>query len=835
MAASFRNCIAGALLALPLIAVADEGIPRYVSGAGVDSGDCANKFRPCRTLSYAFSKAGKGDKISVAEGDYEVRSAQDLSALLAVQNQLSAGFDRHTGFSDRNASGQTVLVGVPPELRERFEQAGFTVIVDSKSLFESSDERAARQAKTVVASKVTASELAHKSAPCAGNSSNGFACQNISLSAHLPFSQLLPTSARGNDVWGFVDLNTGREYAFMGMNNGVAVVDVTNPASPEQVALATGSTTTWRDINIYQRYDTAAKRWRAYAYVTADQVQDSLMVLDLSGLPNGVERVNYTSDFRPAHTGYVANVDYTFGIAERDSTPLLTISGSNLGTPRGSYRLYSLGQPRSPQFASETTSGYAHDVASFVVRDSRKDTQCFNASAAPACHVVSDFNENSLDLWDITNPSAPRMLVSHPYSNASYTHSGWWTENGRYVFVHDELDEQRVGLNTTIRAFDVSNLRAPVLAGTWTGPTRSIDHNGYVRGNRYYFSNYSEGLTVLDITNPAAMQRVGYFDTYPSSSEMAFVGAWSTYPFFPSGTIAIGDINTGLYLVKNEALQSANGTLAFTSRVATGNEGQQINLTVSRSGGATGAISVDVDLLLATASANDAALATTTLTWAANDTAPKTATLNLASDTEAEDMELLFVRLKNSQGGATINYPDTAYIYVTEPTATTKLRLVESTLTVDESRAKALVTVARTGSLTGSAQVSYRTLVSNTYSGFNPAQGELTWAAGDADAKIIQVDLNTAALNAGQTGSFQVELHSPVSSALETSTGTAASTLAATIDVLGEGGSQPPPAPGGGVSNNRGGGGGGSMGFVWIAMLMGVGITVRRSRHSNVR
>ena len=67
----------------------------------------------------------------------------------------------------------------------------------------------------------------------------------------------------------------------------------------------------------------AAQRWRAFAYVMADNVPDPLMVLDLSGLPNGVERVNFTSDHRSAHTNYMTNADLTYGIAQTSETPLL--------------------------------------------------------------------------------------------------------------------------------------------------------------------------------------------------------------------------------------------------------------------------------------------------------------------------------------------------------------------------------------------------------------------------------------------------------------------------------------------------------------------------------
>lgn len=820
MRTSLRNSIAASLLLLPLIAWADDGQPRYVSGTGQDIGDCVNKFRPCRSLSYAISKAGKGDVISVAEGRYEVSTVQELNDLLTVQGRINAGFDRYTGFSDRTATDRTLLVGVPPELRERFEQAGFTVITDTKSFFETEAERNERERKRGLATKVRATEQSHKAAPCSGNQASGFPCQNVSLHAHLSLGQLKPSSPRGNDVWGFFDLNTGREYALMGLQNGVAIVDVTDPAAPEQVAFAEGTATTWRDIKVYQRYDAAAKRWRAYAYATADAVEDFLMVLDLSGLPNSVEQVDFSSEFRAAHNAYLLNADYTFGLAVRDDVPRLGVSGSNIGTPRGSHRLYSLENPRAPQLTSASTKGYSHDLASYAVADARK-AQCANAATASACEVLTDFNENTLDVWDVTDPASPVLLNDPPlsYANLGYTHSGWWSEDGRYLYLHDELDEQKLGLFTTVRVFDMADLRNPQLAGTWTGPTHAIDHNGFVKGNRYYISNYGEGLTVLDITNPTAPQRIGYFDTYPTGSPTTFVGAWGVYPFFASGTIAVGDINSGLYLLKNETLESPNGTFAFATRTVTGSEGQQVELTITRTGGATGPVSVDIDVLYGTATANDATLGSTRVTWAADDAQPKTVTVSLTGDAETEDMELLFARLKNPQGGATISYPDTAHIYVTEPGATNALRLVDSQHRVNQVRGKALVTVARTGSLAGGAQVNYRTLPVGSYSGFTATEGTLTWADGEADPKIIQVNLNPSTLSVGQEGTFQVELYGATNAALESGAGAPASSVTASINVFASAATQPappPPTPPG-VSKPKGGG---AMSAGWLLMLL---------------
>jgi choice-of-anchor B domain-containing protein len=815
------------LLVLALAAVcvrplsADDGVPRYVSGAGRDQGDCANKFRPCRTLGFAIARAGKGDMVWIAEGNYAVRNTEELLQLLTMKGRLQAGYNGRTGFADRNAGERTVLVGVPPQLRERFEQAGFTVLVDTKGL-EADEHKSMQQ----LAAAIAESEKSHPAANCLANSAAGFPCQAVSLLAHLSLQDLLPSSSRGNDVWGFTDLNTGREYAFMGLQNGVAVIDVSNPQVPEQIAFAAGSATTWRDIKVYQRYDAAAKRWRAYAYASADQVPDLPIILDLSALPNGVERVNFAADFRAAHNIYLVDADYSFGLPLGNAPPQLSVAGA--GVNGGNYRLYSLAQPRAPQLLRVSTTGYAHDTSSFVVADQRKATQCADATA-PRCQAFADFNENTVDIWDVTNAAAPTLLARQSYPNASYVHSGWWTEDGRFLLVHDELDEMNAGLNTTVRVLDMANLRAPVLAGSWTGPTRAIDHNGFVKGNRYYVANYAEGLTVLDLTDPRAPARLGYFDTFPTSSQPAFVGAWGVYPFFASGTLAVADINSGLYLLRNETLDSVYGTLSMARATLNANEGQTIQVAVQRSGGTHGAASVQLELLHATTDAGDAELSTTQVNWADGDGGDKTATLTLANDALAEDMDLLMVRLKNPQGGATLNYPDTSFVYLTEGGKAPRIHLLDATVGVDQRRGKAIVTVLRTESLAGTARISYRTLPNTGFSGFTPQQGELVWLPGDAAAKIVSVDLNTAALPAGQSGTFQVEFFAPSGADLEAN-GSVATTTLANVTVNNTDVAPPPagqPTPSVSPAPKRGGGGAMDL---WLLVFLNLAVGTRLTR-----
>jgi choice-of-anchor B domain-containing protein len=792
-------------------AAADDGKPRYVSGSGRDAGDCLNRFRPCRSLSYAIAQSSKGDSIQVAEGTYVIRQSAQLFDLLSAKGRVNAGFSKYSGYSERNAQNETLLIGVPPEFRERFEAAGFTVIADTKGL-EVTNAESRRMRK--MTAQVTESEKSHAAAPCTGNVSSGFPCQSVSLLSHLAFDTLKPVSTKANDIWGFTDLNTGREYAFIGVENGVAIIDITDPTAPEQVGAPTGTSTTWRDIEIYQVFDASAQRWRAYAYVTADAVQDVLMLLDLSDLPNGIERVNFQSDHRSAHTDYMLNSDFTYGISQTGETPVLAIAGSNLVV--GNHRLYSLADPRAPALLSVSSSGYAHDLASFPIKDARKDSQCVNAQSRPVCQVLTDFNENTVDVWDVTNPTSRQLLASQPYPNARFVHTGWWTDDGRYLYVNDELDERDLGLNTTLRIFDMADLRTPALVGSWVGPTRAIDHNTYVKGNRLYFANYSEGLTILDISNPVAPARIGFFDTWPANSETAFVGAWGVYPFFASGTIAVSDINSGLYLLHNETLTTPRGAFTVANAKVSGTEGQALAIGVNRNNGGTGAVSVRLDVLYATAASADATLASTTLNWADGDTAQKSATLNLASDSEDEDLEGLMVRLVDPRGGASIDYPDTSQVTIGDSGKTTRVRVLDEQPTVDEARSKAYVMLIRRGSASGEARASYRTIVGGTYTGATATQGDVIWPDGDVSAKTVAVALNPATLGAGQSGTFQMEIFNPANASLETAAGASVAVLPVTVTVRDLATTTPPPPAAPPPANSGGRSGGGGMHLLWL-------------------
>ena len=201
--------------------------------------------------------------------------------------------------------------------------------------------------------------------------------------------------------------------------------------------------------------------------------------------------------------------------------------------------------PASPRAAGcFSLDGYTHETQC-VVYDGpdtfyRGREICFNS------------NEDTLTIVDATDKLEQVQLSRTGYGGSAYTHQGWLTEDQRFFLVNDEGDETAFRHPTRTWIWDVSDLDAPVIASRYDGPTPSIDHNLYIRGNLVYESNYRSGLRVLDASEIAqgVLREVGFFDVYPSDDAPAYNGAWSAYPFFASGSVAINGIEQGLFVVR---------------------------------------------------------------------------------------------------------------------------------------------------------------------------------------------------------------------------------------------------------------------------------------------
>ena len=734
---------------------ADDAIPRHVAQQGEDQGDCSLPVRPCRTIQYAVSVAGKGDQVRVAGGVYGLTDVLDAIGFVASAVDVQGGFDRFDHFlRQAPVANRTTLTGVPVAFRDALQARGFQVIVDRKGL-----DAAGRAALA----GFQASQTSSAGADCVDNEAGDYGCDNVDLLSHVALSDLSSRPAVAADVWGFVDLNTEREYALLGVENGLAVIDVTEPTAPFEVGTVPGWVSDWRDVKVTQVYDHDAHRWRTYAYVSTEY-GGRLVVVDLTELPNTV-RLGRRSD-TSAHNVYVSNVDYTTGVPlDEGRTPLLQVLGSALN--HGAFRSFDTSDPLNLVPVAVSSGGYSHDASSMLVRDDRASA-C--KVAGETCEVLLDFNEGHIEIWDFSDQHAPVLLSSTTYENAGYIHSGWWTEDGRYLFVHDEFDEVEAALDTTVRVFDLADLTDPALVAIWTGPTAAIDHNGYVRGNRYYMSNYTRGLTILDITDPTDPSAVGYFDTHPSSDNSSFSGAWGVYPFLPSGSLLVSDFYGGLFVVADRTRSPDRVRIGFAARSFGGEEGDEASVSVVRTGG-RGAVGVDYAVLVGSAGDADVVAARGTLHWPDTSVGAeisRSIAVPLLRDDLAEPIERAFVRLSNPTGGAVLTDINMAYLFVGDAGRGASVGFAETRIAVDETAERLIATVRRLGSPLGGVSVDYEVgsltaLPGADYVDVEP--GRLAWADGDATARTIVVPL-VEDIEEEPGEQFEIRLSSPTGATL---------------------------------------------------------------------
>jgi choice-of-anchor B domain-containing protein len=724
---------------------AEHDKARFVANNGDNQGSCNNRFRPCKTVTYAAQKANKGDKILVAQGQYVIKSEQDLLYFTGQIVPVLGGFSQVEQYQGQNPDTYlTSISGVPVAYLEQLSQQGFHVIRDTKELVNSLTKNLTKlslQAKGLNVSQLQLMQQKQVNTACIEGSAAGFACNKLSLLAHIPLADFPNNPATANDIWGHIDLNTEKEYAIIGLRNGVSVVDVTIPTSPTIIGSISGLSSTWRDIKVYQYFDTDTLRWQAYAYATTE-ANEGLTIIDLNDLENGISVLRRQTTDRSAHNIYISNVDYGLNIALANQVPAVHILGSN--NFGGTFRSYSLSDPETLGSTYTNASGirndYTHDATSITINDARAQTDCVQAINTD-CLVILDFNEDSLKLWDHTDENQAIELGSSSYPNAEYTHSGWWSEDKQYVIVHDELDEQTHNLNTTLNIFDISSLSTPTLVGTWTGLTRAIDHNGFVRGNRYYMSNYERGLTVLDITDPSDPIEVGFFDTYPVSDNAGFNGAWGVYPFLPSGNILVSDINSGLYIIQDHTLENDIGNIAFDTKQITIDEGQNANIVVTKTG--NGASTVSYEIVLGSANEEDLVLTSGELQWTTNNTQPQSISLQTTNDALDEITESAFIRLFNPRNGATLVNPSITTVNIIDTLQQGQIVFATDKVTVKETDATVQIAVTRQGGSDGSISVQYILSPGTAIIGSdaNATSGILEWVDGNSNDQFINMSL----------------------------------------------------------------------------------------------
>jgi choice-of-anchor B domain-containing protein len=341
----------------------------------------------------------------------------------------------------------------------------------------------------------------------AGISVNAQSSLNVTQQFHLPIS-----NQSCANICGYVDA-TGNEYALVGASQGMWIVNVTVPNAPVTISQIPNVDNLWKEIKVYGDY----------AYVTTEG-GGGLQIVDLSSLPTAPTVYhNYTGDGAIAgqlDEIHALHIDTTLGFCYLFGSSLFGGGAIVLDLNTDPYNPTYLGNYTNPAF------NYVHD--GYVDNDTLYAGHIY---AGVFCVV------------DMTNKSAPVVLATQS-TTTNFTHNTWPSNDKKFLFTTDE------NTNSFLTAYNISNLsNIQTLDKTQSEfpNSGSIGHNTHILDNWAITSWYKDGFVITDVTRPMNLVNVGWYDNYNGTGN-GFNGAWGVYPFLPSGTIVVSNIEDGLYV-----------------------------------------------------------------------------------------------------------------------------------------------------------------------------------------------------------------------------------------------------------------------------------------------
>ena len=122
--------------------------------------------------------------------------------------------------------------------------------------------------------------------PCKNGYAGKYPCNGYDLLAHIDLYSF--ESTNGNDCWGWTDPDTQKEYVLMGLDDGTAFVDISEPTKPILIGkLPTESEASpWRDVKVYNNH----------AYIVSEAAGHGVQVFDLTRLRSAEAKQNFTPD-----------------------------------------------------------------------------------------------------------------------------------------------------------------------------------------------------------------------------------------------------------------------------------------------------------------------------------------------------------------------------------------------------------------------------------------------------------------------------------------------------------------------------------------------------------
>ncbi len=394
--------------------------------------------------------------------------------------------------------------------------------------------------------------------------------------------------------WGFADWATGNSRFCPSLpDNGVAVIDARDPSTPVRVAtLQNPEGTSAEDVVVFteqsgpsvghdiaiagiqwcggSRHDPAAIRGLMLWDVTDPAAPTQLGFLDTGCCTRGVHEfeVAYRADL--GRTFVYATVPAGSYPDSENENGLRDAAG------KGDFRLIDVTDPWAP---AEVSTWKVQEVGGPFAAQGCDPDGNYGHGAEPSADgktVFLSYWDSGFIQLDLTVPEAPifQGRTRYPANADGDGHSSQWDEARSLLFTADEdfCKSSGPGIEKGfgyMRVYDYSDPSAPVQIGEYRTPNSLgtddqgagdfVIHNNFLVGTTVYSSWYSDGVRVIDTSNPRAPTEVAYFvppatknPVKPSQRGVLTntTQVWGVVVDEPTGLVYASDMNSGLWILR---------------------------------------------------------------------------------------------------------------------------------------------------------------------------------------------------------------------------------------------------------------------------------------------
>ena len=395
--------------------------------------------------------------------------------------------------------------------------------------------------------------------------------------------------------WGFGDWANGSKDRFCpsGSNTSALIVDVHDPANPQVVGnLQNPPNTSIEDIVVY----TALYGPYAGHEIAAGGIQNCGDSRYDASADHGLMLWDVSNHAAPVQVGYLNTGCCTRGVHEFEvehrpdlgrtfayaTVPTSrypdssTASGYRDENGYGDFRLFDITDPSQPFQVSDW--GIQDIGGPFGPGQGCDADTNYGHGAEPSDDgtlVFLSYWDSGFIALDLTDPANPvfQGRTIYPANADGDAHSASYDDARQLLFSADE-DFCKTGQGIEkgqgyLRIWDYTNLAAPVQIGQFRTPNSSGSknvaagdysiHNALVVGTDVYMSWYSDGIRVVDASDPTAPVEVAYFvppsvnNPVKPSQRGVLTNApevWGVAYDESTGLIYASDMNSGLWILR---------------------------------------------------------------------------------------------------------------------------------------------------------------------------------------------------------------------------------------------------------------------------------------------